>query len=72
MLLSNEELRLASDHELERWELSGPAGHIDFALPVWDAIVAFVIEGFRRSPSGGPEVGGVLLGRRTPDGVRIE
>jgi general secretion pathway protein A len=72
MLLSNEELLLAADPRFESWDLKGPAGHIDCARPVWDKIVAFVMEGFHRSPSGGPEVGGVLLGRRTQGGLRID
>src|SRR6478609_5280514 len=55
MLSSNEELSV--DFEVRAPGLGRDRGLCD--------------GGFSHSPSGGPEVGGILLGRRFPDGVRI-
>jgi hypothetical protein len=54
------------------WEIGGPTGRIECARPTWEEIAGFAMQGFQRSPSGGPEVGGLLLGHRTPGGVRID
>ena len=55
MLSSNEELSVT----------------LKCARPVWDEIVAFAMEGFSHSPSGGPEWEEYCSGGDFGDGVRI-
>lgn len=54
-----------------RWTTTDGAKSIDYALGVMEEIRTYVAEGFRRITRGGVEVGGVLFGTRTADGIRI-
>ena len=54
------------------WSEPGTSFQIHYSLPVFHEIDFTVSEGYRRIPHGGIEVGGLLLGRRFAEGVRIE
>jgi general secretion pathway protein A len=54
------------------WDLGESPGHLEFPERVWQEIAAYAMEGFSSGPSGGPEVGGLLLGTRTEGQVRVE
>ena len=57
--------------EFGRWSVDGHPRSIEFPGPFWKEILSPVMAEFLRLPWGGPEVGGVLFGRREPGAVRI-
>jgi len=56
---------------LGRWTVDGHPRSVEFAEPSWSGLLNAVMTEFLRQLWGGPEVGGVLFGRREPDCVRI-
>src|SRR5438270_11130969 len=52
-------------------DVSALSMRIECPPAIWTQIAAFVIAGFDRAEWGGPEVGGLLLGGRAPDGGLI-
>jgi hypothetical protein len=58
--------------EYASWTEPGTSFQVHYSLPVFHEIDFTVSEGYRRIPHGGIEVGGLLLGRRFSEGVRIE
>jgi len=67
-------LKIESDvaAEFGRWTVDGHPRCIEFGPSFWGAILPAVMADFLRLPWGGPEVGGVLFGRREPSGVQIQ
>jgi hypothetical protein len=66
-------LKMESDAgaEFGSWTVDGHPRSIQFPESFWREILPAVMADFLRLPWGGPDVGGVLFGRREPDCVRI-
>lgn len=54
------------------WTDSATGFVIEYSLPVFYELEFTVGEGFRRIPHGGVETGALLIGGRTPSGIRID
>jgi len=54
------------------WTQPGGSFTVEYAVPLFHEIDFFVSEGYRRIAHGGIEVGGLLFGRPTADGIRLE
>lgn len=59
------------DQLSEPWDVGSFSGRIECTTIAWEEITSFVMAGFRASPWGGPEVGGLLFGLRTPGQIRV-
>jgi hypothetical protein len=59
------------DSELKTWRASDAGARIDYAGEVIDELAIAATEGFNRLPHGGVEIGGVLFGIRTQEGVKV-
>ena len=57
--------------EFGRWAVEGHPRCIEFPPSFWERILPAVMADFLRLRWGGPDVGGVLFGRREPGRVRI-
>lgn len=54
------------------WTEPETSFQVRYSLSLFHEIDMTVSEGYRRIPHGGIEIGGLLIGRRFPDGARIE
>lgn len=60
------------DADYAFWTIPGTSSKITYSLGAFHEIDFVVNEGFRRIPHGGIEMGGLLFGRLTENGVRVE
>jgi proteasome lid subunit RPN8/RPN11 len=61
----------ASDEGLEVWQPAGLSVRIEYDRAVLGELGTAATEGFNRLNHGGIEIGGVLFGRREPDGLKV-
>src|SRR5450755_3953739 len=54
------------------WTQPGGLFTVEYSVPLFHEIDVVVSEGYRRIAHGGIEVGGLLFGRPTADGIRLE
>ena len=54
------------------WTQPGGLFTVEYSVPIFHEIDVVVSEGYRRIAHGGIEVGGLLFGRPTADGIRLE
>ena len=59
------------DERIDTWHASACQFRVDYSTAVMERVGQEVNQAFLRFPRGGLEVGGVLFGVRTPDGIRI-
>lgn len=63
---------ITPDADYAFWTIPGTSSKITYSLGAFHEIDFLVNEGFRRIPHGGIEMGGLLFGRITEDGLRVE
>jgi hypothetical protein len=59
------------DERIDTWHASACQFRVEYSTAVMERVGQEVNQAFLRFPRGGLEVGGVLFGVRTPDGIRI-
>src|SRR5438105_4731922 len=60
-----------NQEHVSRWTARDSDLTVEYSPSLLRDLARHVMAGFEKSPAGGPEVGGVLFGKRTPLGIRI-